>query len=138
MELIFQLYRHGDRTPVSPYKNDPYRNESCWPVPYGQLTNVRKAITINLDDYVQRESILCPFNITNVFPGCLYLIINVSRRVRHNIAKSDLGNNLQLFSILYEEDKNRFRQQVEFLNESRHEQSLEENLTKNIKISNRF
>ncbi|KAL0099652.1 hypothetical protein PUN28_019804 [Cardiocondyla obscurior] len=36
------LYRHGDRTPVRPYKNDPYRNESSWPVPYGQLTNVGK------------------------------------------------------------------------------------------------
>ncbi|XP_011870066.1 PREDICTED: prostatic acid phosphatase-like [Vollenhovia emeryi] len=36
------LYRHGDRTPVLPYKNDPYRDESCWPVPYGQLTNIGK------------------------------------------------------------------------------------------------
>lgn len=36
------LYRHGDRTPVAPYKNDPYRNESSWPVPYGQLTNLGK------------------------------------------------------------------------------------------------
>lgn len=42
-----QLYRHGDRTPVAPYKNDPYRNESIWPVPYGQLTNVRKAVIIS-------------------------------------------------------------------------------------------
>ncbi|TGZ54486.1 prostatic acid phosphatase [Temnothorax longispinosus] len=36
------LYRHGDRTPVRPYKNDPYNNESFWPVPYGQLTNIGK------------------------------------------------------------------------------------------------
>ncbi|KZC11798.1 Prostatic acid phosphatase [Dufourea novaeangliae] len=36
------LYRHGDRTPIDPYPNDPYNNESIWPVPYGQLTNVGK------------------------------------------------------------------------------------------------
>lgn len=35
------LYRHGDRTPVGRYKNDPY-NETSWPVPYGQLTNIGK------------------------------------------------------------------------------------------------
>ncbi|KAL6421287.1 hypothetical protein ACFW04_011891 [Cataglyphis niger] len=35
------LYRHGDRTPVGRYKNDPY-NETSWPVPYGQLTNLGK------------------------------------------------------------------------------------------------
>lgn len=34
------LFRHGDRTPVDPYPNDPYRNESLWPVPFGQLTNL--------------------------------------------------------------------------------------------------
>ncbi|XP_043464721.1 prostatic acid phosphatase-like [Leptopilina heterotoma] len=34
------LFRHGDRTPVDPYPNDPYRNESSWPVPFGQLTNL--------------------------------------------------------------------------------------------------
>ncbi|XP_011700111.1 PREDICTED: prostatic acid phosphatase [Wasmannia auropunctata] len=36
------LYRHGDRTPIAPYKNDPYRNESLWPVPFGQLTSIGK------------------------------------------------------------------------------------------------
>ncbi|XP_012230813.1 prostatic acid phosphatase-like isoform X2 [Linepithema humile] len=35
------LYRHGDRTPVTNYPNDPY-NETSWPVPYGQLTNIGK------------------------------------------------------------------------------------------------
>ncbi|KAG7209702.1 hypothetical protein KM043_011341 [Ampulex compressa] len=36
------LYRHGDRTPIQPYPNDPYNDESLWPVPYGQLTNIGK------------------------------------------------------------------------------------------------
>ncbi|XP_063984985.1 prostatic acid phosphatase-like isoform X1 [Diachasmimorpha longicaudata] len=36
------LFRHGDRTPLDPYPNDPWRNESLWPVPFGQLTNLGK------------------------------------------------------------------------------------------------
>ncbi|XP_015610426.1 prostatic acid phosphatase [Cephus cinctus] len=34
------LFRHGDRTPLNPYPTDPYKNESLWPVPFGQLTNL--------------------------------------------------------------------------------------------------
>ncbi|XP_034944718.1 prostatic acid phosphatase-like [Chelonus insularis] len=34
------VFRHGDRTPVNPYPKDPYRNESEWPVPFGQLTPI--------------------------------------------------------------------------------------------------
>ncbi|EFN77523.1 Lysosomal acid phosphatase [Harpegnathos saltator] len=36
------LYRHGDRTPIAPYPSDPYRSETLWPVPYGELTNLGK------------------------------------------------------------------------------------------------
>ncbi|OXU18976.1 hypothetical protein TSAR_000201 [Trichomalopsis sarcophagae] len=36
------LFRHGDRTPIDPYPNDPYRDEAKWPVPFGQLTNIGK------------------------------------------------------------------------------------------------
>lgn len=35
-----QIFRHGDRTPVEPYPNDPYKDPSLWPVGFGQLTNV--------------------------------------------------------------------------------------------------
>lgn len=37
---LFQLFRHGDRTPVRPYPNDPYKDVDSWPVSWGQLTNV--------------------------------------------------------------------------------------------------
>uniref|UniRef100_A0A8D8T9D9 acid phosphatase n=2 Tax=Cacopsylla melanoneura TaxID=428564 RepID=A0A8D8T9D9_9HEMI len=36
------IFRHGDRTPISHYPNDPYKNASYWPVGPGQLTNVGK------------------------------------------------------------------------------------------------
>ena len=39
--IILQLYRHGDRTPVTTYPTDPYNNASYWPDGWGQLTNVR-------------------------------------------------------------------------------------------------
>ncbi|XP_068632862.1 prostatic acid phosphatase isoform X2 [Battus philenor] len=36
------IYRHGERTPIDPYPTDPYRNESLWPVRFGELTNIGK------------------------------------------------------------------------------------------------
>ncbi|KAJ0183710.1 hypothetical protein K1T71_000133 [Dendrolimus kikuchii] len=36
------IYRHGERTPVAPYPTDPWRNESLWPVRFGELTNTGK------------------------------------------------------------------------------------------------
>nr|XP_034839570.1 prostatic acid phosphatase-like [Maniola hyperantus] len=36
------IYRHGDRTPVNPYPTDPWKNESLWPVKFGELTNIGK------------------------------------------------------------------------------------------------
>uniref|UniRef100_A0A7G3AIU4 acid phosphatase n=1 Tax=Lutzomyia longipalpis TaxID=7200 RepID=A0A7G3AIU4_LUTLO len=44
-KLVFAhvMYRHGDRTPIDPYPNDPYRTPTEWDgVDWGQLTNVGK------------------------------------------------------------------------------------------------
>ncbi|XP_018574860.1 uncharacterized protein LOC108913732 [Anoplophora glabripennis] len=34
---VVALYRHGDRSPISSFPNDPYYNSSYWPEGYGQL-----------------------------------------------------------------------------------------------------
>ncbi|XP_076240639.1 prostatic acid phosphatase [Calliopsis andreniformis] len=49
------LYRHGDRTPIGAYPNDPYNNESIWPVPYGQLTNLGKHQHLLLGRWVRKR-----------------------------------------------------------------------------------
>ncbi|XP_033336659.1 prostatic acid phosphatase [Megalopta genalis] len=49
------LYRHGDRTPIRPYPNDPYNNESLWPVPYGQLTNRGKHQHLQLGRWLRKR-----------------------------------------------------------------------------------
>lgn len=38
--LCLKIFRHGDRTPVDPYPNDPWKDRIYWPEGYGQLTNV--------------------------------------------------------------------------------------------------
>lgn len=43
-----KLYRHGDRVPTKPYKNDPYADPKHWPTDWGQLTNV-SYINININ-----------------------------------------------------------------------------------------
>ncbi|KAF7406002.1 hypothetical protein HZH68_005371 [Vespula germanica] len=47
------LYRHGDRTPIEPYPTDPYKNESLWPVPYGQLTNLGKNQHLHMGQWLR-------------------------------------------------------------------------------------
>ena len=39
----WQLYRHGDRSAVSTFPNDPYP-ESMWPQGYGELTEVSHCV----------------------------------------------------------------------------------------------
>lgn len=44
---IFQLFRHGDRTPdkVGMYPTDPHLNDTYYPYGLGALTNVSISIT---------------------------------------------------------------------------------------------
>ncbi|KAF6213074.1 hypothetical protein GE061_010788 [Apolygus lucorum] len=35
---LSQLYRHGERTIIEPYPNDPYKDPKLWPLGWGQLT----------------------------------------------------------------------------------------------------
>lgn len=43
-KLLFAhvLYRHGDRTPIEPYPNDPWKDPSHWSAGWGQLVNAGK------------------------------------------------------------------------------------------------
>ncbi|KAG5877250.1 hypothetical protein JTB14_019628 [Gonioctena quinquepunctata] len=36
---VVQIFRHGQRTPIQHYTNDPFSDSSYWPVSTGQLTN---------------------------------------------------------------------------------------------------
>ncbi|XP_036143720.1 prostatic acid phosphatase isoform X2 [Monomorium pharaonis] len=49
------LYRNGDRTPIAPYKNDPYNNELFWPIPYGELTNIGKLEHLQLGRWLRKR-----------------------------------------------------------------------------------
>ncbi|KAM3968860.1 prostatic acid phosphatase [Aphomia sociella] len=49
------IYRHGDRTPVGCYPTDPWRNESLWPVKFGQLTNIGKRQHFALGQWLRQR-----------------------------------------------------------------------------------
>ncbi len=49
------IYRHGDRTPIDPYPKDPYKNESNWPVGFGQLTPRGKMMQFKLGQYLRNR-----------------------------------------------------------------------------------
>ncbi|XP_066905315.1 uncharacterized protein [Halyomorpha halys] len=56
-ELVFTsiLYRHGERTPEVPYTNDPYKNDSYWPIGWGQLTNNGKRQHFELGKWLRNR-----------------------------------------------------------------------------------
>nr|XP_022906209.1 prostatic acid phosphatase-like [Onthophagus taurus] len=49
------IFRHGARTIIQPYPTDPYKNESLWPVGFGQLTNEGKMQHFKLGQYFRER-----------------------------------------------------------------------------------
>lgn len=56
-KLLFAhvLYRHGDRTPIDPYPNDPWKDPSHWTAGWGQLTNAGKHRHLELGRYLRKR-----------------------------------------------------------------------------------
>lgn len=60
------IYRHGDRTPIEPYPNDPWKDPSYWTTGWGQLTNAGKMRHLMLGHWIrQRYSSLLGETYTN-------------------------------------------------------------------------
>ncbi|CAG9770195.1 unnamed protein product [Ceutorhynchus assimilis] len=55
LDAVVVIFRHGDRTPIRPYENDPYKNRSYWPVDWGMLTNVGKLRHYDLGQYFRQR-----------------------------------------------------------------------------------
>jgi len=53
LKLVHLLYRHGDRTPIDCYPNDPYKAPSHWPVGFGQLTSRGKMEQFKLGEWIR-------------------------------------------------------------------------------------
>lgn len=43
LQFVVVLYRHGHRSPMDVYPNDPFNDESYWPDGWAQLTNLGKS-----------------------------------------------------------------------------------------------
>jgi len=56
------LFRHGHRTILSSFPTDPYKDQSFWPVPYGELTNIGKQEHYALGKWLRKryDSFLSP------------------------------------------------------------------------------
>uniref|UniRef100_V5I8Q3 acid phosphatase n=1 Tax=Anoplophora glabripennis TaxID=217634 RepID=V5I8Q3_ANOGL len=52
---VVVLHRHGDRAPVKAYKNDPYADESYWPLGFGELTNIGKKQQYGLGKWLRER-----------------------------------------------------------------------------------
>ena len=55
LQTVVVLFRHGDRTPVDPYPNDPFKDRSNWPVGFGQLTPRGKMMQFNLGKFLRNR-----------------------------------------------------------------------------------
>ncbi|XP_023020320.2 prostatic acid phosphatase [Leptinotarsa decemlineata] len=52
---VVQVFRHGQRTSVDHYTNDPYSSSEYWPVGPGQLTNTGKTQHFKLGQYTRER-----------------------------------------------------------------------------------
>ncbi|XP_061391753.1 lysosomal acid phosphatase-like [Musca vetustissima] len=61
--VSFQLFRHGPRTPVNTYPNDPYINETFFPYGWGHLTNDAKKELFKIGNALAKryQCLLQPF-----------------------------------------------------------------------------
>ncbi|CAH1981629.1 unnamed protein product [Acanthoscelides obtectus] len=55
LQLIHIVMRHGARTPASTYPNDPYENETFYPVGWGQLTNEGKLQLYEIGQFLRNR-----------------------------------------------------------------------------------
>ncbi|KAJ8916046.1 hypothetical protein NQ315_010914 [Exocentrus adspersus] len=55
LHALGELFRHGDRAPTRSFPNDPYFNESFWPMGYGQLTNAGKRRSYELGKWFRKR-----------------------------------------------------------------------------------
>ncbi|VEN39548.1 unnamed protein product [Callosobruchus maculatus] len=55
LQLLHIVMRHGARTPASTYPNDPYKNETFYPVGWGQLTNEGKLQLYEIGQFLRNR-----------------------------------------------------------------------------------
>lgn len=52
LKLVLMVHRHGDRTPIKCYPNDPFKDKKYWTDGWGQLTKQGKDRMYNLGQYI--------------------------------------------------------------------------------------
>ena len=62
-DLVFShvIYRHGARTPIEPYPNDPWKDPKFWAIGWGQLTNVSISSTFWIFQIDRHNSVMHHF-----------------------------------------------------------------------------
>lgn len=55
LQLVHLVFRHGARTPADTYPNDPYLNETFYPVGWGQITNNGKKELYETGKYLRKR-----------------------------------------------------------------------------------